>query len=162
MTGDATGRRQNSPPAARSVSTPSLSTSPTTDASTRSPRRGGRSHQRGGGMESAAPPTASAGLSALQGRSARRAPCEDESPADPLGQSEPSIASSGILLTRSYLRPLRRCLSGGETCTDPQGGYPRGCRLSSGGSGPKSVGGSSWMNLELDENGKDTMVFRLV
>jgi hypothetical protein len=27
-----------------------------------------------------------------------------------------------------------------------------------GGSGPKSVGGSSWMNSELDENGKDTMV----
>jgi hypothetical protein len=113
-------------------------------------------------MESTAPLTASAGLSALQGRSARWAPCEDESPTDPLGQGEPSIASSGILLTRSYLRPLRRCLSGGETCTDPQGGYPRGCRLSSGGSGPKSVGGSSWMNLELDENGKDTMVFRLV
>jgi hypothetical protein len=27
-----------------------------------------------------------------------------------------------------------------------------------GGSGPKSVGGSSWMNSELDENGKDTVV----
>jgi hypothetical protein len=51
-----------------------------------------------------------------------------------------------------------RFLSGGETCTDPQGGYPSGCRLSSGGSGPKSVGGSSWVNSELDENGKDTVV----
>jgi hypothetical protein len=46
----------------------------------------------------------------------------------------------------------------GETCTDPQGGYPSGCRLSSGGSIPKSVGGSSWMNSELGENGKDTVV----
>jgi hypothetical protein len=27
-----------------------------------------------------------------------------------------------------------------------------------GGSGPKSVGGSSWMNSELDDNGKDTVV----
>jgi hypothetical protein len=31
-----------------------------------------------------------------------------------------------------------------------------GCLV--GGSGPKSVGGSSWMNSELDENGKDTVV----
>jgi hypothetical protein len=31
-----------------------------------------------------------------------------------------------------------------------------------GGSGPKSVGGSSWMNSKLDENGKDTVVFRLL
>jgi hypothetical protein len=27
-----------------------------------------------------------------------------------------------------------------------------------GGSGPKSVGGSYWMNSELGENGKDTVV----
>jgi hypothetical protein len=39
-----------------------------------------------------------------------------------------------------------------------KGGYPSGCRLSNGGSGPKSVGGSSWMNSKLDENGKDTVV----
>jgi hypothetical protein len=31
-----------------------------------------------------------------------------------------------------------------------------------GGSGPKSVGGSSWLNSELDEYGKDTGDFRLV
>jgi hypothetical protein len=53
-------------------------------------------------------------------------------------------------------------LLGGETWTDPQGGCPSGCRLTSGGSGPKSVSGSSWMNSELGENGKDTVVFRLV
>jgi hypothetical protein len=29
-------------------------------------------------------------------------------------------------------------------------------------SGPKSVGGSSWMNSELDEYGKDTRDFGLV
>jgi hypothetical protein len=49
-------------------------------------------------------------------------------------------------------------LSGAETCTDPQGGYPSGCRLTNGGSGPKRVSGSSWMNSEIDENGKDMMV----
>jgi hypothetical protein len=49
-------------------------------------------------------------------------------------------------------------VSGGETWTDPQGGYPSGCRLTNGGSGPKSVGGRSWMNSELGENGKDTGV----
>jgi hypothetical protein len=32
-------------------------------------------------------------------------------------------------------------VSGGETWTDPQGGYPSGCRLTNGGSRPKSVGG---------------------
>jgi hypothetical protein len=53
---------------------------------------------------------------------------------------------------------LVRQQSGGETCTDPQGGYLSGCRLSSGGSRPKSIGGSSWVNSELDENGKDTVV----
>jgi hypothetical protein len=47
---------------------------------------------------------------------------------------------------------------GGETCTNPQEGYPSGCRLIDGGSGPKSVSGSSWMNSELDENGKDSVV----
>jgi hypothetical protein len=31
-----------------------------------------------------------------------------------------------------------------------------GCLV--GGSGPKSVGSSSWMNSELDGNGKDTVV----
>jgi hypothetical protein len=31
-----------------------------------------------------------------------------------------------------------------------------GCLM--GGSGPKSVGGSSWMDSKLDENGKDTVV----
>jgi hypothetical protein len=30
---------------------------------------------------------------------------------------------------------LARQLSGGETWTDPQGGYPSGCRLTNGGSG---------------------------
>jgi hypothetical protein len=38
-------------------------------------------------------------------------------------------------------------MSRGETRTDPQGGYPSGCRLIDGGSGPKSVGGSSRMEL---------------
>jgi hypothetical protein len=47
---------------------------------------------------------------------------------------------------------------GGETWTDPQGGYPIGSRLIDGGSGPKSVGGSSWMNSELSEKGKDTVL----
>jgi hypothetical protein len=32
-------------------------------------------------------------------------------------------------------------LSGGETWTDPQGGYPSGCRLTNGGTGAKSVDG---------------------
>jgi hypothetical protein len=49
-------------------------------------------------------------------------------------------------------------LSGGETCTNPQGGYPSGCRWIDGGSGPKSVSGSSWTNSELVENGKDMVV----
>jgi hypothetical protein len=31
-----------------------------------------------------------------------------------------------------------------------------------GGSGPKSIGGSSRMNSEPGENGKDTRVFRLI
>jgi hypothetical protein len=53
-------------------------------------------------------------------------------------------------------------LSGGETWTDPQGGYPSGCWLTNGGSRPKSVSGSSWMNSELGEYGKDTRDFRLV
>jgi hypothetical protein len=53
---------------------------------------------------------------------------------------------------------LARQLSGGETWKDPQGGYPTSCRLIDGGSGPKSVSGSSWMNSELDENGKDSVV----
>jgi hypothetical protein len=53
-------------------------------------------------------------------------------------------------------------VSGGEAWTDPQGGYPSGCRLIDGGSGSKSVSGSSWMNSELDEYGKDTRDFRLV
>jgi hypothetical protein len=48
-------------------------------------------------------------------------------------------------------------LSGGETWIDLQGGYPSGCRLTSGG-GHKSIGGSSWMNSELDKNGKDAVV----
>jgi hypothetical protein len=46
----------------------------------------------------------------------------------------------------------------GETCTDPQEGYPSGRRWIDGGSGPKSVSGSSRMNSELDENDKDTVV----
>jgi hypothetical protein len=50
-------------------------------------------------------------------------------------------------------------VSGGETWTDPQGGYPSGCRLIDGGSGPKSVSAGSRMNSELDENGKDTVIF---
>jgi hypothetical protein len=36
----------------------------------------------------------------------------------------------------SYMNPLGsgfNSMSGGETWTDPQGGYPSGCRLSSGG-----------------------------
>jgi hypothetical protein len=51
-------------------------------------------------MELSAPLTASAGqpgeasLSALQERSARRAPCEGEPPAGPLRQGEPPIARS--------------------------------------------------------------------
>jgi hypothetical protein len=49
-------------------------------------------------------------------------------------------------------------LSGGETWTDPQGGYPSGCRLIDGGSRLKSVSSGSSMNTELDENGKDTVV----
>jgi hypothetical protein len=50
----------------------------------------------------------------------------------------------------------------GEICTDPQGGYPRGGRWIDGGSGLKSVSGSSWMNSELSEYGKDPRCFRLV
>jgi hypothetical protein len=57
---------------------------------------------------------------------------------------------------------LARQMSGGETCTDPKGGYPSGCRLSSGGSGHKSVDGSSLMDSEPGECGKDTRDFRLV
>jgi hypothetical protein len=53
-------------------------------------------------------------------------------------------------------------LSGGETSTDPQGGYPSGCRWIDGGSGPKSVSGSSKMNSELGKYGKDARDFRLV
>jgi hypothetical protein len=56
---------------------------------------------------------------------------------------------------------MNKCVRG-EAWTDPQGGYLSGCRLIDGGSGPKSVSGSSWMNSELDEYGKDTRDFRLV
>jgi hypothetical protein len=63
-------------------------------------------------------------------------------------------------LTQLAIESLERSLlvSGGETCTNPQGGYPSGCRWIDVGSGPKSVSGSSWMNSELSENGKDAMV----
>jgi hypothetical protein len=59
-------------------------------------------------------------------------------------------------------RDESRRLSGGETYTDPQGGYPSSCRWIDGGSGPKSVSGSSWMNSELGEYGKDKGDLRLV
>jgi hypothetical protein len=61
MTAGATGRRQNPPPAARSASTLSLSTSLATGASAGSPSQGGRSCRRVGGQEPVAPPTASEG-----------------------------------------------------------------------------------------------------
>jgi hypothetical protein len=57
---------------------------------------------------------------------------------------------------------LTRQLSGGETCTDPQGGYPSGCRWIDGGSVPKSVSGSSRMNSALGVYDKDARDFRLV
>jgi hypothetical protein len=34
---------------------------------------------------------------------------------------------------RPSLAKAVRALSGGETCTDPQGGYPSGCRFTNGG-----------------------------
>jgi hypothetical protein len=93
-------RRRNPPPAVRSVSTPSPLTSPATGASARSLRRGGRSRQRGGGMEPTAPPTASvgrpdeAGLSAPYGRPGHRAPRGDGPPAGPFRRGELLITSS--------------------------------------------------------------------
>jgi hypothetical protein len=58
--------------------------------------------------------------------------------------------------------PQARQLLGGETCTDPQGGYPSGCRLIDGGSGPKSVGGSSQMELGNPGETRETRRFILV
>jgi hypothetical protein len=57
---------------------------------------------------------------------------------------------------------LARQLSGGETRTDPQGGYPSGCRLIDGGSGPKSVGGSLRMELGNPGETRETHRFILV
>jgi hypothetical protein len=51
-------------------------------------------------------------------------------------ESKDKVLGVGLLL-----------VSGGETWADLQGGYPSGCRLTSGGSRPKSVGGSSWIEL---------------
>jgi hypothetical protein len=51
---------------------------------------------------------------------------------------------------------------GGETCTDPLGGYPSGCRLIDGGSGPKSVGGSSRMELGNPGETRETRRFIVV
>jgi hypothetical protein len=100
MTEGVTGRHWNLPPAARSTSTPSLSTSPATGASIGSPSRGGWSLQRVGGLESAAPSTASvgrpdeAGLSAPRERPSHRAPRGGGPPAGLLGRGELLIASS--------------------------------------------------------------------
>jgi hypothetical protein len=51
---------------------------------------------------------------------------------------------------------LVRQLLGDETWTNPQGGYPSDCRLFDGGSGPKSVGGSSQMELENPGETRET------
>jgi hypothetical protein len=61
MTVGAVGRRWNPPPAARSMSTLSPSTSPVTDASAASPSRGGRNRRKVGGRGLVTPPTASGG-----------------------------------------------------------------------------------------------------
>jgi hypothetical protein len=45
---------------------------------------------------------------------------------------------------------------------DPQGGYPSGCRLTDRGSGPKSVVGSSRMELGTQREWQWTRGFRLV
>jgi hypothetical protein len=109
MTGGATRRCRNPAPTAHSALVLSLSTSPATDASAKSLRRGGRSHQRGGGMESSSPPTTSAGrpdeavLPALQWRSAHRAPRGDGPPAGPLRRGEPLIANSNPRSSRARL-----------------------------------------------------------
>jgi hypothetical protein len=102
MTAGAVGRRQNPPSAAHSVSTMSPSTFPATDASARSPSRGGRSHRKVGGWEPVAPPppTSSGGqLSGVRLSATRRcpscwAPREGGPSAGPLGQGELLVASS--------------------------------------------------------------------
>jgi hypothetical protein len=117
MTGGVAGRCRNPPFAVRSVSTSSLSTSAATDASAKSPSWGGRSHHRGGGMESPAPPTVSAGrlggagLSALKRRSDHRAPCRGGPPADPLGRDEPPDASSIPRSSRAWRAPATATMS---------------------------------------------------
>jgi hypothetical protein len=113
----AAGRSRNPPPATRSASVPILSTSPATDASTRGPSRGGRSHRRGGEVESPAPPTASAGrlrgvgLSALQRRSNHQVPCEGGPPADLLGRDKPPIASSSPHSSHAQRAPTAATMS---------------------------------------------------
>jgi hypothetical protein len=57
---------------------------------------------------------------------------------------------------------LTRQLSGGETWIDPQGDYSSGCRLTNGGSGPKSIGGSSRMELGNLGETRGTQRFILV
>jgi hypothetical protein len=55
-------------------------------------------------------------------------------------------------------------LSRGETWIDPQEATQAVVGRLMGGSGPKSIGRSFWMNSELGENGKDMVVldwFRL-
>jgi hypothetical protein len=100
MTAGTAGRRWNPPPASRSASTPSPSTSPATDASVRSPSRGSRNHRRVGERESVAPPTTLGGrlgrarLSATRRRPSRWAPCEGGPSAGPLRWGELLVASS--------------------------------------------------------------------
>jgi hypothetical protein len=109
MTERAAGQRRNLPPAARSASTPSLSTSPVIGASAGSPSRGGRSRRRDGVLELDAPPTASegrpdeAGLSAPRGHPSRWPPRGGGPPTGPLGWGELRIASSTLHSSRTWL-----------------------------------------------------------
>jgi hypothetical protein len=45
-----------------------------------------------------------------------------------------TLGLATMLHSQLPITPTWRALSGGETWTDPQGGYPSGCRLIDGGS----------------------------
>jgi hypothetical protein len=94
------GRRLAPPPAVRSASTPSPTSSPTIDASIGSQSRGGRSHRRAGGLTPVAPPTFSEDrlggvrISAAQRRASCREPHEGGPSASLLGRGKALDVSS--------------------------------------------------------------------
>jgi hypothetical protein len=108
MTANAVGQRLAPPPTVRSVSTPSLTTSPAIGTSAGSRSQGGWSHRTAGGRTPAAPPTFSEGrlgrarISATRRRPSCEAPHEGGPSAGLLGRGEPPDASSSPRSCRAW------------------------------------------------------------